>query len=86
MSSKEKIIERFKKQPNDFTFNELRKLLGILDFEISNKGKTSGSRVRFQNNKLKIIIDIHRPHTSGASINMTTMKNIYNCLLNNNLI
>ena len=86
MSTKEKIIERFTKQPKDFTFKELKTLLSILGFEISNKGKTSGSRVRFQNSKLKIIIDIHKPHTSGSPVNEMTLKNVYNSLLDNNLI
>ena len=57
MSTKEKLIERFRKQPKDFTFDEL-----------------------------KIIIDIHKPHTSGSPIKETALKDIYNSLLNNNLI
>ena len=86
MSTKDKLTERFKKQPKDFTFDELKNLLFGFGFEISNKGKTSGSRVRFQNTKLKIIIDIHKPHTSGSPIKETALKEIYNSLLNNNLI
>ena len=86
MSIKEKLIERFRKQPKDFTFDELKNLLFGFGFVMSNKGKTSGSRVRFQNTELKIIIDIHKPHTSGSPIKETALKNIYNCLLNNNLI
>ena len=86
MSVKEKLKERFKKQPKDFTFDELKSLLFGLGFEISNKGKTSGSRVRFQNTELKIIIDIHKPHTSGVPINETALKSIFNSLINSNLI
>ena len=86
MSTKEKLIERFKRQPKDFTFDELKKLLDGFGFELSNKGKTSGSRVRFQNTELKVIIDIHKPHTSGIPINETALKNIYNSLINNDLI
>ena len=86
MSTKDKLIERFKKLPKDFTFDELKNLLGGIGFVMSNKGKTSGSRVRFQNAELKIIIDIHKPHTSGSPVNETTLKEIYNSLLNNNLI
>jgi len=86
MSSKEKLIERFKRQPKDFTFDELKSLLCGFGFELSNKGKTSGSRVRFQNTELKVIIDIHKPHTSGAPINETALKSIYNSLKNNNII
>ena len=57
MSVKDKLIERFKKQPKDFTFDEL-----------------------------KIIIDIHKPHTHGSPMKETALKEIYNSLLNNNLI
>jgi len=86
MSSKEKLIERFKKQPKDFTFSELKSLLSGFGFEMSNKGKTSGSRVRFQHAELKVIIDIHKPHTSGSPVNETALKSIFNSLTNNNLI
>jgi len=86
MGTKEKLIERFKTQPKNFTFNEMKSLMGGFGFELSNKGKTSGSRVRFQHTELKIIIDIHKPHTSGAPIRETTMKDIFNTLSNSNLI
>ena len=86
MSSKDKLVERFKKQPKDFTFDELNNLLGGFGFVMSNKGKTSGSRVRFQNRELKIIIDVHKPHTSGSPVKEKALKEIFNSLLNNNLI
>ena len=86
MSTKEKLIERFKKQPKDFTFDEFKIMLCGLGFVMSNKGKTSGSRVRFQNAELKIIIDIHKPHTTGSPINQTALKSAFNSLKNNNLI
>ena len=86
MSAKDKLTERFIRQPKDFTFDELKNLLGGFGFVMSNKGKTSGSRVRFQNTELKIIIDIHKPHTSGSPVKETALKEIYNNLLNNNLI
>jgi len=86
MGTKDKLIERFKRQPKDFTFDELKNLLFGFGFVMSNKGKTSGSRIRFQNTELKIIIDIHKPHTSGSPVKETALKEIYNSLLNNNLI
>jgi len=36
MGTKDKLIERFKNLPKDFTFNELKKLLHGLGFEMSN--------------------------------------------------
>lgn len=83
---KKKLIDRFKSCPKDFTFEELKSMLLGLGFEMSNKGKTSGSRVRFQNPVLKIIVDVHKPHTSGESVNEMALKNICNSLENNNLI
>ncbi len=48
MSSKDKLISRFLTLPSDFTFEELERLLTIFGYAISNKGKTSGSRVVFK--------------------------------------
>ena len=86
MGTKDKLIERISKQPKDFTFAEMETLLKGLGFEKSNKGKTSGSRVRFTNKEKKIIIDIHKPHRQGDPVKETALKNIYNNLLNNKLI
>ena len=47
MGKLEKMIERLKSNPKDFTFEEMQTLLSALGFELSNKGKTSGSRVKF---------------------------------------
>ncbi len=47
MGQKEKLIARLRSLPRDFTFNEAERLLGYLGFVRSNKGATSGSRVKF---------------------------------------
>jgi hypothetical protein len=86
MSTKDKLINRFKGLPKDFTFDELSKLLTGFGYEASNKGKTSGSRVRFINKELQLIIDLHKPHTSGSPIKETALKEIYNNLVLNGLI
>ena len=86
MSTKEKLIARFKTLPKDFLYDELVRLLLGLGYEVSNKGKTSGSRVRFINKEKQLIIDIHRPHTSGAPIKEMALKDIYNKLIFNDLI
>lgn len=62
MSKSEKLIERFKKVPNDFTFDEAAKLLSYFGYELYNKGKTSGSRVIFYRKSDKKKILLHRPH------------------------
>ena len=60
MSKREKLIGRLKEIPKDFTFDEMRALLELLGFELSNKGKTSGSRAKFLKGNVTIIL--HKPH------------------------
>ncbi|MDR1369224.1 MAG: type II toxin-antitoxin system HicA family toxin [Dysgonamonadaceae bacterium] len=86
MSTKDKLVERFCKRPKDFTFDELVTLLKFLGFEKSNKGKTSGSRVKFNNEIMKIAIILHKPHTVGDPIKESALEEIYNHLIKNHLI
>lgn len=58
----EKLIERFKKQPKDFTYDEMVALMKYFGYNENNKGKTSGSRVRFKNEETGSYVDIHKPH------------------------
>ncbi len=65
MSKIEKLLEKFKSVPKDFTWDELVKILNHLDyFEVKNKGKTRGSRCKFSN-KENDIISLHKPHPSN---------------------
>lgn len=48
--------------PKDYTYSEARALLGQIGFIESNKGKTSGSRVKFYREADKRIILLHKPH------------------------
>ena len=75
MSTKEKLIERFKRLPSDFTFEELVRLLSFYGYQLDNKGLTSGSRVIFKRGNDKIAL--HRPHPS-VIIKPGTLKCIYN--------
>jgi len=38
MGTKEKLIERFRHLPKDFTFEETVKLLGVFGYDVHNKG------------------------------------------------
>ena len=62
MGQKDKLIQRLKSFPKDFTFDEAERLLGYLSFQRYNKGKTSDSRIIFISNKYKTKIMLHRPH------------------------
>jgi hypothetical protein len=81
VSTKEKLIKRFLALPKDFTFDELVKLLTALGFSMSNKGKTSGSRVKFTNPQQAISVDFHKPHQQGSPIKETALKKIYTNLV-----
>jgi len=85
MGTKEKLIERFKRQPKDFTFNELTHLFQVLGFEISQKGKTSGSRIEFVNNEKELSYGAHKPHPDNA-IKSYVMKQVLEFLTLNKLI
>ena len=83
MSTKDKLIERFKKQPRNFTWEELVRLFGFFGFDVYNKGKTSGSRVIFSNGEKEFIM--HKPHPRNI-INMASMTNILEFLIDNKYI
>lgn len=62
MSKIEKLIERFKTVPKNFTWDKLVKVMSHYGYqELSKKGKTGGSRQKFVN-KQKDIINLHKPH------------------------
>jgi len=60
MGKKEKLISRLKSKPKDFTFDEADALLTSLGMKKSNKGKTSGSRVEYELDGVKV--RLHKPH------------------------
>ena len=66
MSRLEKLKARLKTLPKDFTYDETKSLLNKLGFEVSNKGKTSGSRVEFQRQSDGVTIFCHKPHPSNV--------------------
>ena len=61
MSVKDKLVERLLSVPKDFTFDDLKKLLGKFGYSINNKGKTSGSRITFIKPNGDMI-SLHKPH------------------------
>ena len=83
MSTKKKLIERFMRQPKDFTWDELVRLFGIFGYTMDNKGKTSGSRVLFEKEGKAYFV--HKPHPSNI-INKFSMKQILEYFENNDFI
>ena len=63
MTKLDKLMSRFKDQPNDFTWSELNRLLTWLEFE---KIEGSGSRVKFYHQDNHCLIQLHKPHPSNV--------------------
>ncbi len=84
MGTKDKLIERFKRLPSDFTFDEMERLLAIFGYEKSDKGRTSGSRVIFKNGDDRPIM-LHKPHP-GNIVKRYAMKQVLDDLIESGLL
>jgi len=62
MSIQDKRLERLLSIPNDYTYEEAKAILRIYGFQEDNKGKTSGSRVKFYREDDERKILLHKPH------------------------
>lgn len=62
MSKPQKLIDRIRKIPSDFTYDELRTLLNGLGYVEVQSGKTA---VKFINLDLKHIVRLHRPNSEN---------------------
>ena len=85
MGKKEKLIKRLKARPKDFTFDEATSLLEYFNYEMSNKGKTSGSRVMFENKTNNTSILLHKPHPRKELLDYQ-LKQLINVLEQEGLI
>ena len=61
MSKKEKLRNRFKSKPSNFSWNELKSMLSGMGYELSTGGRTGGSRIKFLHSERPPII-MHKPH------------------------
>lgn len=75
MSKLDKAKERLSLRPKDYTYSEARYLLSQLGFEEFNKGKTSGSRVKFYRAGDGCIILLHKPHP-GDEMSFGAIKDL----------
>jgi hypothetical protein len=62
VSKSDKLVKRFKNKPNDFTYDELCRLMKGFGYIEDSKGKSSGSRVCFYNVETGHVINMHKPH------------------------
>lgn len=69
MSKFEKAKERILHKPKDYTYTEAKYLLKNMGFIECNKGKTSGSRVKFYRKEDERVILLHKPHPEDTMDN-----------------
>ncbi len=81
LSKLEKAIQRLKSKPKDYTYSEAKQLLGQLGFSEYNKGKTSGSRVKFLRPTDNSIILLHKPHP-GDIMSPSSTRDLHDTLKN----
>ena len=79
MSRFDKAKERILQLPKDYTYTEARYLLTQMGFLESNKGRTSGSRVKFYRLEDQRIILLHKPHP-GDTMKLAALKELVNYL------
>ncbi len=60
VSKLEKLLMKLYSHPRTFDFKDAKTLLHELDYQLDNKGKTSGSRIIFKKGRDRIIL--HKPH------------------------
>jgi hypothetical protein len=62
MTREKKLIAKFLSKPKDFTYEEMKKMLGRFGYREMKGGKASGSRVAFLHEGTGHIIRLHKPH------------------------
>ncbi|MDO4923342.1 MAG: type II toxin-antitoxin system HicA family toxin [Peptococcaceae bacterium] len=76
MGKFEKEKNRLKSKPKDYTYSEAKTLLAKMGFAEYNKGKTSGSRVKFYRESDGRMILLHKPHP-GDVMKSAAVKQLY---------
>lgn len=84
MTRHEKLVQTLLSKPNDFTWEELVRLLEGFGFDLQKSGKTGGSRRRFYRRGFPPI-DLHQPHPRKI-LRMYQIKDIITYLRNVGLI
>ena len=75
MSKIDKLREKINDDSIRVTYTEMAKFLNYLGYAESNKGKTSGSRVRFFRERDKHFFNLHKPHP-GDDMPMKAKRNV----------
>ncbi len=84
MGRRDKLVERFRTTPKDFTWDELVRLLESLGYRKAPSGRTGGSRRRFVHDTAPTI-NLHRPHP-GNVVRAYALRNVLELLARENLL
>ena len=66
VSTHDKLLRRFLREPSDFSYSELRRLLNHWGYREAKSGHSSGSRAAFIHDGSGHIIRLHRPHPTDV--------------------
>ena len=75
MTQIQKLIEKLMRRPTTFPYKDFAKIMEHLGFVVEEKGKTSGSRVRFYRERDERVLLLHIPHP-GNELKAGTIRNI----------
>ena len=84
MARQDKLIERLKRRPRDFRWDELVKLLQSLGYSEVARGKTGGSRRRFTHPSAPVL-SFHKPHP-GTIVRAYVVDELLKVLIDEGLI
>ena len=62
MTRVEKLAARLRSEPSAFRFSDFARVMGHYGYEMDQKGRTSGSRVRFYRPRDGRMLIMHSPH------------------------
>lgn len=70
MSKVDTLIKKLcqKPTPADFRYSDLKKVMAYFGYVESNKGATSGSRVKFSHPETKAVLMLHKPHPGDQMV------------------
>lgn len=77
MSQSEKAKQKLLNSPKNYTYSDAKSLLKKLGFQEYQKGKTSGSRIKFFRATDQMIILLHKPHL-GDQMNVGAINALRN--------
>jgi len=84
VSIKDKLILKCKNSPQSISIREIETLLKYYGFVLDNKGKTSGSRIRFIDSEGRKIL-MHNPHPNNI-VCISAVKSLLSFLEEEKLI